>query len=279
MKTPTLPAYLTPAYLAALVLVEGGGSGAPGDHAGTQEVRAWLGHDPRSRWPPAGVCTVVGAVAARANDHSEEARSALAQVLPRLVGSRGSAALDQQRCGAVAIDVIRGSICSRLATIAARPGLAEGRRAQILGWRRRLAAIPDVVDRVGWEEVVDRIKAIAADADADADADDDDDAERDVVDYVTDAVIAAVRDGVALDAYVADDGDTYVDWDWLDAAIARDAAAARDAHDAVAMAHAYAVDPAYALCYLEDYADAVADAHAYIELIERLLAMTEASAR
>jgi len=228
-----------------------------GDHAGTQEVRAWLGHDPRSRWPPAGVCTVVAAVAARAHDHSEEARSALAQVLPRFLGSRGSAALDQQRCGAVAIDVIRGSICSRLATIAARPGLAEGRRAQILGWRRRLAAIPDVVDRVGWEEVVDRIKAIAADADADADDDD--------------------ADPLDVDE-LADDDDGV---DWLDAAIARDADAARDAHDAVAMAHAYAVDPAYALCYLEDYADAVADAyadadaHAYIELIERLLAMTD----
>ena len=183
-----------------------------GDHAGTQEVRAWLGHDPRSRWPPAGVCTVVAAVAARAHDHSEEARSALAQVLPRFLGSRGSAALTQRRHWAVVIDVIRGSICSRLATIAARDGLAGGRRAQILGWRRRLAAIPDVVDRVGWEEVVDRIKAIAADADALADDDDD------------------RRVHVDVDA---------VGWDWLDAAIARDAAAACDAHDAVAMARAY----------------------------------------
>jgi len=212
MKTPTLPAYLTPAYLAALVLVEGGGSGAPGDRCAIQEVRAWLGLDPSSDTVPDNVCPVIGAAVYRADHSTRCDRRALAQVLPRLLGSRGSAALTQRRHWAVVIDVIRGSICSRLATIAARDGLAGGRRAQILGWRRRLAAIPDVVDRVGWEEVVDRIKAIAADADALADDDDD------------------RRVHVDVDA---------VGWDWLDAAIARDAAAACDAHDAVAMARAY----------------------------------------
>jgi len=69
MTTPTLPAYLTPAYLAALVLVEGGGSGAPGDRGAIQEVRAWLGLDPSSDTVPDNVCPVIGAAVYRA-DHS-----------------------------------------------------------------------------------------------------------------------------------------------------------------------------------------------------------------
>ena len=173
MKTPA--ADLRGANLAALVLVDGAGSGAPGDRDAIQEIRAWLGLYASSLVPDDCVCPVVGAAAIRCNDHSGVARAALVPLLPRLIGSRGSAALTRRRQWAVADTVIRESTPARLAAIAARPGLSEEQREQILGWRDRLAAIPAVIDdasRAAARVVVGSARAAAAAAAA-YDVDDD----------------------------------------------------------------------------------------------------------
>ena len=244
--TPTLPAYLTPAYLAALVLVEGGGSGAPGDRCAIQEVRAWLGLDPSSDTVPDNVCPVIGAAVYRADHSTRCDRRALAQVLPRLLGSRGSAALTQRRHWAVAHAVIRVSICSRLATIAARSGLVEGRRTEILGWRDHLAAIPEMVDRATCAEAARVTMAIHA------------------------AAHAAVVHDVTYDADDKRDGE-------------RDDAAIDDALAAIDDALTYVVGPARAVDDVEAYAYAYGLAGlaglGYAALIDHLLSMGEESAR
>ena len=286
MKTPTLPAYVTPAYLAALVLVEGGGSGAPGDRCGGQELRAWLGLNPRTISYADGVCPILWGLLIRCNDCSTAARAALVHLLPRLVGSRGSAALTRRRQLAAADTVIRVSVPSLLAAIAARPGLSEAQREQILGWRRRLAAIPAVVDdatRHAARGVTMAIRAAsAAYAAFDASA--------------SDSCAAYDASCAAYDAYAAFDAVVAVDVD-VDVADA-DAYAACDTHavdpvdpaDAVGVyadafgvygaAYAVAVDVADAYDAFGVYAYDPGDAGAAgIALLCRLLDMTEESAR
>lgn len=184
MTTPTLPAYVTPDYLASLTLRAGLGTGAPGDRCALQEVRAWLGLPAASDKIPPCVCPVIGPLAIRANDLDAATRAALVPLLPRLLGSRGSPALDRRRRWALVDWTIRAAAPVRLDAIAAREGLAENAATRIRGWSLRLASLPPIVDAASFAAAratthTVRDEAFAAaddDDDADADAADDDDA-------------------------------------------------------------------------------------------------------
>jgi hypothetical protein len=62
-----------------------------------QEVRAWLGLDPSSETTPDCVSHPIARFVARIQDADSEWRERMCEVLPMLVGSRGSLALEWRR--------------------------------------------------------------------------------------------------------------------------------------------------------------------------------------
>jgi len=95
--TPTIPDYVTPEYLSSLVLLEGPGSGTPGQRCAMQEIRAWLGLDASSDAIPPCVCPVLGRLIVHLQDAREDWRAALVPLLPRLVGSAGDEEVTRRR--------------------------------------------------------------------------------------------------------------------------------------------------------------------------------------
>src|SRR4051812_21049021 len=97
--TQIIPSYVTPDYLKDLrsKLRHGTGSGAVGDRCSIQEVRAWLSLDPSSDACPDCVCPVLHKLVIVAQDSRKEWRADIAELLPALVGSRGSADLTNRR--------------------------------------------------------------------------------------------------------------------------------------------------------------------------------------
>jgi hypothetical protein len=114
----SIPAYVTSDYLASLSLRGEPGTGAPGDRCAIQEVRAWLDLDASTDEIPGCVSPLVGTLVIRTQDASKAWRDELRDVLPLLVGSRGSDALEWRRVYRVLDWSVREAMPAGLDTLA-----------------------------------------------------------------------------------------------------------------------------------------------------------------
>ena len=97
MTAATIPDYVTPKYLAHLQLRSGGGTGEPGDRCAVQEVRAWLGLNPKSDACPPSVDPIIHRLVITMQDRRADWRQEIVFLLPKLPGSKGSDALQWHR--------------------------------------------------------------------------------------------------------------------------------------------------------------------------------------
>src|SRR3990167_5624276 len=109
-----IPTYVTPDYLASLALCHGRGDGTPGHRCVVQEIRAWLDLDPAKDDIPPCVSPIIGRFLIHVNDRypKDEAGAqmrseTLVQYLARVIGTRGTDAIERKRAWALADFAVR----------------------------------------------------------------------------------------------------------------------------------------------------------------------------
>ena len=92
-----IPAYVTPEYMAALVLRSGKGTGKPGDCCVVQELRRWHDVDPSIDLTPDGESAPIYKMLIGLNDASPRTREMVRSRMTQLVGTGRSPEIEHAR--------------------------------------------------------------------------------------------------------------------------------------------------------------------------------------
>lgn len=163
---PPLPAYVTHEWLAHLQLRDGAGTGEVGNACLIQEVRRAIGLDPSSDVIPACTSDIIGGMAIRVQDARADWRAECRELLPLLIGSRGSVALEKRRVWRIVDWTIRecipASVSAYAASLRRRYGVlgAEGTTAIALR-ANSLRDLPPITDATTAKAAVDPLRAFA----------------------------------------------------------------------------------------------------------------------